>query len=186
MYGMVNKALHGLISRRFGDTVWQEIRKRAGIDVEYFVSMDSYDDAISYRLVGAASELLKIPADELLREFGRHWILYTAQEGYGELLQVCGSKFQEFLLNLDSLHARIGVSFPKLRPPSFRCSDCTDNSVVLHYYTTRPGLAPMVVGLLEGLGERLQTEVEVQILASRESGADHDQFLIRHRPRQEE
>jgi hypothetical protein len=45
----------------------------------------------------------------------------TDQEGYGDLMDMSGETLPEFLQNLDELHARVGVIFPKLQPPSFDC-----------------------------------------------------------------
>jgi hypothetical protein len=39
----------------------------------------------------------------------------------------------------------------------------------------------MVVGLIKGLGDRFDTEVEVVQTESREAGADHDVFSIHYK-----
>ncbi|CAA9234581.1 MAG: hypothetical protein AVDCRST_MAG52-1242, partial [uncultured Blastococcus sp.] len=78
----------------------------------------------------------------------------------------------------DSLHARIRLTMPALVPPSFRCTDVTDTSLRLHYHSHRDGLAPMVTGLLRGLGARFDTPVGVVHAIRRSEGADHDEFLV--------
>ncbi|MDX2034215.1 MAG: heme NO-binding domain-containing protein [Blastocatellia bacterium] len=183
MYGLVNKAIEGLIRQQAGEEIWERIKAKAGVEEEFFVGMNPYPDEVTYKLVGAASEVLGLSADEILREFGEYWILYTAQEGYGHLLTMSGRDFKEFLYNLDKLHAHVGANFPSLQPPSFRCTETSDNELVLHYYSGRPGLAPMVIGLLNGLGRMLNTEVAVTHTASRARGADHDEFLVRYHAR---
>ena len=110
--------------------------------------------------------------------FGEHWTLYTAQEGYGEMLNLAGRTLFEFLQNLDHLHARVGLLFPQLRPPSFRCTDVTGGSLRLHYYSERPGLTPFVIGLVKGLGRRFNVPVSITLAQSRTGGADHDEFLV--------
>lgn len=180
MYGLVNKAIEGLICNRFGEETWEAIKRRAGIDEEGFVSLDSYPDALTYALVGAASEVLATPADKLLEVFGEYWVTYTAREGYGGLLDAAGGDLRTFLMSLNQLHARVRLVAPELCPPSFQCTDVTDSSLVLHYRSRRAGLAPMVLGLLKGLSTRLHTQVEVTHLRkSGEDGADHDEFLVR-------
>ena len=47
-----------------------------------------------------------------------------------------------------------------------------------HYHSEREGLAPMVVGLLKGLGKRFETLVEVTHDKVRGEGSDHDEFVI--------
>jgi hypothetical protein len=86
----------------------------------------------------------------------------------------------EFLQNLDDLHARVGVNFPQLTPPSFEAEASEPGTMHLHYHSQREGLAPMVIGLVEGLGDRFDTPVEVDQLACRSEGADHDVFEVRY------
>jgi hypothetical protein len=108
-------------------------------------------------------------------------VKYTAEEGYGELMDMSGDNLPEFLQNLDALHARLGITFPKLQPPSFECIETNEDSLTLEYHTHREGLAPMVVGLVKGLGSRFDTEVEVTQTQSKDDGAAHDEFLIHYK-----
>lgn len=178
MYGLVNRAVEDLVSERFGLQAWQRIKQRAGLDIELFISMDAYPDDVTYRLVAAASEELGLSAEQLLEAFGEYWILYTAEQGYGELLRMGGDTLLEFLQNLHDLHTHVALGFPQLQPPSFWLTDAGEGSVRLHYQSQRAGLAPMVVGLLKGLGRRFDTPVSVEHACRREDGAAHDEFLV--------
>ena len=178
MYGLVNKAVQNLIVTQFGKDKWEEVKRKADIDIESFVCMNPYPDEVTYNLVGAASEVLGLPPDKILEAFGEYWTVYTAREGYGEMLKLAGSSFVEFVQNLDSLHARVGLIFPKLKPPKFHCTDVTEESLRLHYYSERAGLTPMIFGLIKGLGKLFSTEVNVWLDKSRTNGHDHDEFLI--------
>lgn len=178
MYGLVNRALEELIRKEHGDALWERIKVDAGVEAEVFIRMDQYPDELTYKLVGSASRILNVPADALLHAFGLHWTLYTGREGYGALLADAGSTLHEMLANLDDLHTRVGLMYPQLRPPSFRCTDVTPERLVLHYYSSREGLAPMVIGLLEGLGKRFGQQLRITPQLSRVSGDDHDSFLV--------
>src|SRR4051812_23438684 len=151
MYGMVNKGVAELVINRYSEAKWIEILAKANIENEAFVSMESYPDEVTYSLIGATSEDLQIPAKEVLELFGEYWISYTAQEGYGPLMEMAGSNLLDFLRNLDRLHSSVGHIMPQLKPPSFRCTDIKDNSLKLHHYSDRPGLEDMVIGLIKGL-----------------------------------
>jgi hypothetical protein len=179
MYGLVNKAVRDLVVSQFGEETWQTIRTKAGVD-NTFVGMSQYSDDVTYKLVGAASEVSGLTPAEVLEAFGRHWVLFTAAEGYGHILDMAGDTFVEFLQNMDDLHARIRLSMPDLSPPHLTCSDVCEESMRLHYHSHRDGLAPMVVGLLKGLGERFETQVEITHERSKalEAELDHDVFLI--------
>ncbi len=179
MYGMVNKAVEEMVCARHGEAMWEAVKQRAGVEEEVFISNEAYPDALTYRLVAAVSELTGASAPEVLEQFGEHWVLKTAREGYGELLDAGGRSLPEFLANLPNFHARVSMIFPRLLPPRFRVTEVKPGSLHLHYYTQRAGLAPFVVGLLKGLGVRFGTPVRsITLIASREQGADHDTFLV--------
>lgn len=182
MYGLVNKAIEDMVCNHFGEETWQAIKQQAAIDVDTFISMEGYPDDITHRLVKAASQILGLSPAEIMQAFGEYWVQYTAQEGYGEMMEMSGDNLPEFLQNLDNLHARVGVSFPQLKPPSFECADVEEDTLNLHYRSTREGLAPMVIGLVKGLGTRFDTEVEITQTESREEGEDHDTFLVKYKP----
>ncbi len=178
MYGLINKAIQGLVCSRMGEETWEKIRQQAGVEEELFLGNANYPDAMTFRLVQAASEVTGMTSDEIMKAFGEYWLLYTAQEGYGSMLNACGNSYHEFILNLPTLHNRVGMVIPNLATPSFWCTDITPTSIVLHYRSTRSGLSAVVLGILSGLEQRFQTHVEVQHVARRAAGADHDEFLL--------
>lgn len=182
MYGLVNKAIQDMVCSRFGEEIWKEIKQKADVGVDVFISMEGYPDDITHRLVKAASVVLGLSTSEIMQAFGEFWVKYTSEEGYGEMMDMSGDNLPEFLENLDNLHARVGVSFPHLQPPSFECSEMEENSLSLHYRSHREGLTPMIVGLVQGLGTRFDTEVEITQTQSRGDGAEHDEFLVKYKP----
>ena len=182
MYGLVNKAIADMVRSQFGEETWQEIRQKAAVEDNTFLSMEGYPDDVTHRLVKAGSQVLGLSSAQIMQAFGEFWVQFTADEGYGELMDMCGDDLPEFLQNLDNLHARVGVSFPQLRPPSFESCEGNENELTLEYRSERDGLAPMVLGLVKGLGDRFDTEVDVFQTKSRDEGADHDEFLIRYKP----
>jgi hypothetical protein len=177
MYGLVNRAVEGLVVEKFGAQTWQRICERAELRDPKFVAMDAYDDAVTYALVAAASEELALSPAQVLEAFGEYWTAYTIEEGYGDLLSMMGDSLEDFLENLDSMHARIGGSMPDLVPPSFEREAQDDGSSILHYRSDREGLWPMVVGLLKGLAKRFDVAIEVTRLEP--AAAGHERFLVR-------
>lgn len=177
MYGLVNRAIEGLVRQEFGAETWERIKKRANVEEAGFVAMDRYDDALTYGLVGAASAELELAPEQILEAFGEYWTVYTIEEGYGDILSMMGTSLDEFLDNLDSMHERIASTMPGLVPPSFRREPQDDGSSILHYTSTRPGLAPMVTGLIRGLAKRFTVEVAIEHLEPAEDGAER--FMIR-------
>jgi len=183
MYGLVNKAVEELAIELGGPELWHRIAAEAGLDVSVFVDMETYPDDITYRLVEAASRVLDMPAEAILEAFGRHWILYTGRRGYGGIFDTMGHTLPEFLMNLDAMHARLRLSMPDLRPPSFVCEIVEGGELRLQYWSERVGLAPMVVGLLRGLGELFDVDVSVTHTQRRGIGSEYDEFSIIQSPR---
>ncbi|MCO4772074.1 MAG: heme NO-binding domain-containing protein [Deltaproteobacteria bacterium] len=179
MYGLVNKAVETMVRGSFGDETWHRIRSAAGREDEPFLSMRTYPDVVTWNLVAAASQELQMEPDAVLEAFGRYWIRYSAQEGYGQMLSLFGADLRTFLMNLDEMHARIGLSFPDLHPPSFSVSEQGPGTVHLHYKSHREGLGAFVVGLVLGLADRFSEQVDISLLESKGQGSADDLFLVR-------
>lgn len=168
MYGLVNQAVEGLVRRDFGDAAWEQIKADANLDVDVFISNESYDDSLTYKLVASATKVLGVDATTVLTVFGRYWVLTTARESYGELLMVTGRSLPDFLHNLPNLHSRVTLLYRRLRPPIFRVEQIGDSKVHVHYQSHRAGLEAFVVGLLEGLGQLFETPCAVRQLGERD------------------
>lgn len=182
MYGLVNRAVRDLVVSLRGEPGWQRIRERAGCPDEEFLSMQTYPDELTYRLVGAASEELGLPASQVLHAFGEHWILYTAQKGYSDLLDGFGHSTREFLSRLNDMHGRVETVFSEMSMPYFELQDHPSGEperFVLLYQSQRPGLSAFVVGLLHGLAKRFGETIEVSQTDDRSQGAAADRFEIR-------
>jgi len=178
MYGLVNRAIEGLIRDRFGDDTWEQILDEANVEEDGFVSLDQYPDHITYDLVGAASKVLDTPAEVLLRAFGTYWTCYVGQQGYGPMMSLDNQSLGQFLSQLDALHTRLAIQMPQLRPPSFTVEHPEPHIHIVHYHSERQGLGPMVVGLLEGLLELKGLTGDVTWLEKKGPGADHDIFRV--------
>ncbi len=182
MYGIVNKAIEDLLTEQFGAAVWEKVREKSGIDIDFFLSNEPYDDAITYQLAGSAAEVLDIPVGDVLIAFGEHWVLRTSKEKYGGLMEAGGSSLKAFLVNLPVFHNRVMLIYPKLTPPEFKVSDITDHSIHLHYFSAREGLQEFVRGLLQGLGKMYHTPVDIELLQSRNNGDNHEIFKVSWTP----
>ncbi len=178
MYGLVNKAIEDLVVTHHGEDLWERIKKKAGVEVEVFVSNEAYPDEMTYDLVGAASEVLGASARDILIAFGEHWVLKTAATSYGAMMRAGGSSLKEFLVNLPNFHTRVQMIYPNLQPPRFECTNIGENSLHLHYFTHRSGLTDFVVGLVQGLGKLYSTPTTVKVIETKSAGANHDVFEV--------
>lgn len=178
MYGIINKSIEELVVENFGKEQWQAILEKSGIKDDFFISNQPYDDAITYQLATSISEHLGIGLDKVLFLFGEWWILKTTNEKYKGLMKSGGANLREFLINLPEFHNHIMMIYPQLTPPEFKTSNIQDNSIYIHYFSKREGLKDFVHGLLSGLGKLYETAVNIDVIASRESGDAHEIFNV--------
>lgn len=178
MYGIINKAIEDLVKVNFGEDKWEVILEKSGIEIDYFISNEPYDDEITYKIAIAVSEVMNITLDQVLFSFGEWWILKTTKEKYGGILEAGGNNLKEFLTNLPLLHNHIMLMYPKLTPPEFKTSNIELNSIQIHYFSKRVGLQEFVRGLLSGLSKMYVCDTTIELLSSRNSGDNHEIFKV--------
>ena len=179
MYGLVNKAIQDLVCSKFGEDKWLEIKKLSNFEDDFFIGLQTYPDELTYTMVKNASKVLGADSSIVMQAFGEYWILYTANEGYGDILSLSGDTFTEFLNNLDMLHQRVNNIMPDLVAPQFSTRNETNNSIELEYRSRRAGLCPMVIGLLNGLCQRFNLDgYTVSQILHKDENNDCDVFSI--------
>lgn len=183
MYGLLNAALREFVVSTHGVVMWDTIARHANINSSQFNKMEQYPDELTYRLVGSTATATGASIDDVLNAFGEYWVKYTAEQGYGPLFDIAGDSLRDFLLSLDELHARIGRSFPKLVPPSFRFDPIDPHTLRMHYLSERKDLCPMVPGLLRGLSQRFKTPIRVHEDQCARRGAAHCEFVLSIQPK---
>jgi len=178
MYGMINQAVRKLVVDNHGEPTWKKICSEAGLTETDFSSLQKYPDDVTYKLVGAASKVLGAPPEKILEAFGEYWTEYAKETSFSRLLQFGGRTMEEFVNNLDQMHAKIKFSLPELEPPMFRATDITPAGFRLHYYSKRPGLAPVVVGMMKGVAKIYNLQIEMKLERPRGPNHDHDEFSV--------
>lgn len=180
MYGMVNQAVRELVVEYHGEVIWDAICAEADLTETDFESLRKYPDEVTYRLVGAASRVLSASPEAILEVFGEYWTEFAGRTSFSRLLRFGGNSFEEFVRNLDHMHAKIKFSLPELDPPSFRVADAGPGGFRLQYYSGRPGLAPLVKGMMQGVAKMYGVTIDMRLDRSRADGLDHDSFTIRY------
>lgn len=178
MYGIVNKAIEELVTANFGEGKWEAIRLRSGIDIDFFISSEPYDDDVTFKLAQAVAEEMGMTLSAVLIAFGEWWVMKTTKEKYGGLMAAGGNDLREFLINLPLFHNRVMLIYPKLTPPEFKVSDINENSINLHYFSKREGLKDFVRGLIQGLGIMYNTPVIINLVQDRDEGSSHEIFNV--------
>lgn len=124
---------------------------------------------------------LGIDPPTILEKFGELFFDFCQESGYDRILQVLGGTLRDFICNLDALHDHLGAIYPGMRAPSFRVSDReSDGALILHYYSERDGLEPIVIGIVKTVARKLlDTEISVEVYKEKECKGDHVQFVIK-------
>lgn len=181
MYGLINSAMQDMIVSHFGEERWRDIHRHSGVAEDSFLSMRSYDDAITYRLVDSAARVLETPAEDCLEMFGRWWVAEVATKAFAPLMDATGTTTVDFLNNLNQLHDRIASTFINYVPPEFRVEvlDAAAGRYRVHYLSTRDGLTPFVVGLLGGLAQHFGDRLAItQLDVNRQAPGTHSVFEL--------
>jgi hypothetical protein len=101
MYGLVNQGIQGLIIENYGSEIWDKIKAKAGYEDVTFLASHLYDDSVTFSLATTASEVLEISLENVLKAFGKYWVLNIGKEKYGTLMKSGGDNIIQFLkLNL--------------------------------------------------------------------------------------
>ncbi|VEU41405.1 unnamed protein product [Pseudo-nitzschia multistriata] len=187
MFGWINDCTECLVLTKFGEETWQQIKEKAGCEVEDggFLRYKYYPDSDTVQLVVAASEVLGIEVDDVLFAFGDYFIDYVQENGYSNVLKCLGSNLRDWLSNLNSLHDHLQASYPKgFVAPVFWSEDDEASSkcaILVHYYSHRGSLlVPLVVGIIKKVA-RVYFDIEIemdQLQLQDENEAKHTSWRI--------
>lgn len=157
MFGMIHRSARDMILELFGAQAWDKTLNAADLDDALLVSVQSYPDDVTFRLISAAAATVGLTLEDTLHAFGRHWVRASAQGPYSSVLQILGTSLRESLNNLDQMHASIQLAMPGAQLPQFTVLSQDDRSIRLAYYSKRAGLESFVCGLLDGMLEKFAT-----------------------------
>jgi hypothetical protein len=179
MYGIVNQSIQDLVVKDFGEVTWLKIIAKSKIDVHDFQNHQVYDDAYTYRLAEAVSEVLQTDINTVFKMFGEFWILEISLKKYPSMMASGGLNFKEFMLNLPNFHNRVYLTYPELVAPEFKVRMDGD-SMLVEYHSQRPGLTAMMEGMLHGIVKMFKEQGVLIILETEKinSDLDHDLFRI--------
>lgn len=125
---------------------------------------------LTYQVLGAIEEVLGLTLDAALEAAGEYFVgSYLLRKGYKEMLRSQGKDLREFLCNMDRMHAHLmEEELPGLAPPSFNAEDDKEEGYLLHSWSFRPGLGPMVQGMVCARAESFcNARVELLTLSTR-------------------
>ncbi|EDO43095.1 predicted protein, partial [Nematostella vectensis] len=170
VYGLLIENVSSLLTSRYGEDTWHKIRENAGVQQHTFAIHNIYSDSIFQRLVSSAEEITGEDRNSLLESTGALFVSFIGQFGYDKILRILGRHIRDFLNGLDNLHEFMRFTYPKLKAPSFHCSEETERGMKLHYRSSRKGFLYYVVGQIREVGKMFyDQQIEVEVLEQHES-----------------
>lgn len=158
MKGIVFNLLEEIVVREHGDDTWELLLDRARVDGVY-TSLGNYPDADLTALVGAASDALGRPPDDVVRWFGRNALPLLADR-YPALVAPHADA-RSFVLTLDEIvHPEVQKLYPGAETPRFGFDPSDPDRLLMDYRSSRR-LCAFAEGLLLGAGDRFGQTVAV-------------------------
>lgn len=150
MKGIVFNLLEEIVAREHREETWEVLLDRSGLDGVY-TSLGSYPDGELIALVGVAAEELGLPADDVVRWYGRHALPLLAAR-YPALFEP-HTDARSFVLTLNEIiHPEVHKLYPGAETPSFGFNASDPDRLVMEYRSSRR-LCAFAEGLLHGAGD---------------------------------
>jgi hypothetical protein len=181
MKGIVFNLFEEVVRREYGEDTWETLLEAAHLDGTY-TSLGNYSDEDFRKLVAAASSALEIPADHVVRWFGRNALPLLAQR-YPEFFTRHDST-RPFLLTLnDIIHPEVRKLYPEADVPVFGYDTSARDVLVMEYRSARK-LCTFAEGMIEGAAAYYREEVAFEQPRCMNRGDDQCVFRMSFRKRQ--
>ena len=158
MKGVVFNLFEQLIARDHGEETWDallEATELAGV----YTSLGSYPDEDLMKLVGAAANQLDVPADDVVRWFGRNALPLFAGR-YPQLFEPHDST-RSFVLTLNEIiHPEVRKLYPGADVPVFDFAS-RDGLLVMGYRSPRM-MCAFAEGLLHGAADHYMERLTIE------------------------
>jgi hypothetical protein len=155
--GVVFNLLERLVARDYGEDTWDALLDASSLDGVY-TSLGSYPDEDLVKLVGAASDALSMPGDDVVLWFGRNALPLFAGH-YPQLFEPHDSA-QSFVLTLnDIIHPEVRKLYVGADVPEFDF-ELRGEVLVMGYRSPRK-LCSFAEGLLLGAADHYNERLTI-------------------------
>ena len=158
MKGVVFNLLEAVVRRDYGEDTWEALLEATEVDGAY-TSLGNYPDEEMMRLVGAASSALKMPADDVVRWFGRNALPLLAKK-HPQFFTPHKST-RPFLLTLNHvIHSEVRKLYPGADVPEFSYDTSSSDVLLMHYRSPRK-LCALAEGFIEATAAHYDEELSL-------------------------
>ncbi|WP_376795760.1 heme NO-binding domain-containing protein [Thermogemmatispora sp.] len=162
MHGLIFTTWEKYLGERFGGGLLSAYREAIGESPSATPLVSRlYDDGVLLEGVATASRLSGHSPEQLLREYGRYFIMNSLTGHLCKYILSGVSSAYDLLLTMRDVHSRLRKTAGGLTPPLFNYEFAPhERSVVLIYDSPRQ-LCPVLLGAIEGAAERYGEEVTI-------------------------
>lgn len=153
MLGFINRAFECFLRDTYGTQIWGQVVLQAGLGFDRFEPMQTYDAALTDRVIDAAVVVLKRPRDSILEDVGTYLVSHPNLERLRRLLRFGGIDFIDFLHSLEDLPERGRLALADLELPELCLIDQGAGVFRLQCRMKIVGIGHLVVGLLRAMAD---------------------------------
>ena len=153
MHGMVNRALQGFLTATYGQHVWTQVRRQAGLPFDDFEAMLEYPDAMMPACVQSAAAVLHKQPNAVLEDLGTWLVTDPDLEPLRRLMRFSGTSFIDFLHALEDLGDRGRLVLPQLDLPQITLELAEGARFRVCARWVVPGIGPILMGCLRAMAD---------------------------------
>lgn len=153
MHGLINRSLQCFSRDTYGAAFWHDVVAKAGIGIDSFEAMLTYDDDITLAVVDALVDLLEKPHEDVLEDLGTYLVSHKSMGAVRRLLRFSGHSFIDFLQSLDNLRGRVRLALPDLEFPYLQLRDHAPGQFTISCGGTRMAFGHVLVGVLRAMAD---------------------------------
>ncbi|QOL80788.1 heme NO-binding domain-containing protein [Pseudooceanicola spongiae] len=153
MHGLINTSIQCFLRDTYGEAVWSDVSLAVDLPFDGFEAMLVYDDALTWRVLEAASERLKKPVSMVLEDIGTYLVSHPNNEALRRLLRFAGLCYEDFLHSLDDLPDRTRLAVSDLNLPVLELRQHSGGRFSVTCHSRMPGFGHVLVGVLRAMAD---------------------------------
>ena len=176
MHGSICCIVKKFVEVNHGSAAWETILENAGHPGLVLSPIATYPDEAVVELLTAGCELLGCDLGTLLKSLGR----FAAPELLSFAANMLHPSWKSFelLANVETIiHRTIRIQNPEAQPANIQAFRLNENTVQV-IYSSRRGLCDLAEGILNGLGEFYNENLEVRQLTCSKQGEPFCTFEV--------
>lgn len=160
MKGVIVKCVEELIKTKFGQSKWEEILEKTGLDKKavFVVSQDVPDETIM-KVIDVIGKVLGLTRQQVFEAFADYWTMTFAPKVY-PMYYKGKNNAKEFILAMDKVHENTAKTVPGAKPPRFDYEWKDDKTLIMTYKSHR-NLLDLVIALVQSVGKYYKENLKV-------------------------